>query len=290
MSLNIINMNDWIVGNKQYFLPPICNKLLYTNQLKVFFVGGPNQRKDYHIEEGEELFYQIKGDMCLKVIHNKKPKDIIIREGQVFLLGPRIPHSPQRFPNTIGLVIERERLKEEWDALRYFVDNSTDILYERWFYCQDLGSQLAPIIQEFQASDECKSGKPSENSKLRDAPYSDDSSQSLRTPFQLTEWLNKNTKYIDENGFKSLFDGKSQSTVVVYGGHQTHAFNTQSSEIFVLQLINESKIQFNGNYQQLMTGNMVLIPKHTSCSLVSLMGSYTLTVSMPSMSSKSHQK
>ena len=24
-------------------------------QLKIMFIGGPNQRKDYHIEEGEEV-------------------------------------------------------------------------------------------------------------------------------------------------------------------------------------------------------------------------------------------
>ncbi|CAG2180001.1 unnamed protein product [Oppiella nova] len=76
---------------------------LHNCQLKVFFVGGPNQRKDYHIEEGEELFYMIKGDMCLKVIEKGKPKDVIIKEGQVFLLAAKIPHSPQRFTNTIGL-------------------------------------------------------------------------------------------------------------------------------------------------------------------------------------------
>ena len=27
----------------------------YSGQLKVMFIGGPNQRKDYHIEEGEEV-------------------------------------------------------------------------------------------------------------------------------------------------------------------------------------------------------------------------------------------
>lgn len=30
-----------------------------------------------------QLFYQVKGDMCLKIIENGKQKDIFIREGEV---------------------------------------------------------------------------------------------------------------------------------------------------------------------------------------------------------------
>lgn len=97
--------------------------------MKVFFVGGPNERNDYHIELGEEVsiylllllffikiaqfdncmyhmvkfFYQLKGDMCLKVIECGRKKSIHIRQGEAFLLPARIPHSPQRKANTIGM-------------------------------------------------------------------------------------------------------------------------------------------------------------------------------------------
>lgn len=49
-----------------------------------------------------QFFFMIKGDMCLKVVENNMHKDIIIREGEAFLLPARIPHSPQRRANTIG--------------------------------------------------------------------------------------------------------------------------------------------------------------------------------------------
>lgn len=69
--------------------------------------------------QGEELFYQLKGDMILKVREQNRFKDIHIREGEIFLLPGKIPHSPQRFSDTIGLVIERRRLKDvEYDCLR----------------------------------------------------------------------------------------------------------------------------------------------------------------------------
>jgi 3-hydroxyanthranilate 3,4-dioxygenase len=50
---------------------------------QVFYVGGPNQRKDYHLEEGEELFFMRKGDMTLKVFANGKFSDVDIKEGEV---------------------------------------------------------------------------------------------------------------------------------------------------------------------------------------------------------------
>ena len=50
---------------------------------------------------------------------------------------------------------------------RYFVDGSTEVLFERWFHCDDLGSQLKPIIEEFFASEECKTGDESVDENRR---------------------------------------------------------------------------------------------------------------------------
>jgi 3-hydroxyanthranilate 3,4-dioxygenase len=162
-NLKLINVNEWIENNKDCFLPPVCNKLMHNEQLVIMFVGGPNQREDYHIEEGEELFYQIKGDMCVKIIENGKHKDVVIKEGEFFLLPARVPHSPQRTADSVGLVIERKRLTNETDGVKWFVPGTIETLYEKWFYCSDLGVQLIPLIKEYFASDEYKYKSPKDH-------------------------------------------------------------------------------------------------------------------------------
>jgi 3-hydroxyanthranilate 3,4-dioxygenase len=125
----------------------------------VMVVGGPNQRKDYHIEEGEELFYQIEGDIVVKIIEDGKPRDIHIREGDIFLLPPRIPHSPQRPANTIGMVVERRRAEGEKDHLRWYCEKCGEILHDSNFQLVDLGKQLKPIIQDFYANEALRTCK-----------------------------------------------------------------------------------------------------------------------------------
>lgn len=208
----------WIQENKQFFLPPVCNKMMHGDeQLKVFFVGGPNQRKDFHLEEGEEFFYMVKGDMNLITLTNGAFRDVIIKEGEVFQLPGKIPHSPQRFADTVGLVIERERMKTEVDCLRYFVGDTQETLFERWFYCEDLGTQLGPVIKEFFASEQCKTGKPIPGTIQEKQPWLPDAVRVLQEPFSLAKWINKHRGEIQQEGSRRLFDRSYQSDVLVLG-------------------------------------------------------------------------
>lgn len=52
-----INLNKWIDENRHLLKPPVGNKVVYelSEDFIVMVVGGPNSRKDYHFEEGEEL-------------------------------------------------------------------------------------------------------------------------------------------------------------------------------------------------------------------------------------------
>jgi len=117
-------------------------------------VGGPNSRTDYHYDEGPEFFYQVEGDMLLKVMEDGQPRDITIREGEIFLLPPRVPHSPQRFQNTVGLVIERKRLENENDGLMWFCEKCNHLLYEEYFVLTDIETQFGAVFEKFYGSEE----------------------------------------------------------------------------------------------------------------------------------------
>ncbi|MCO6459937.1 MAG: 3-hydroxyanthranilate 3,4-dioxygenase [Saprospiraceae bacterium] len=151
------NLHKWIEDNKELLQPPVGNKQIYINNQDfiVMIVGGPNGRKDYHYEDGEELFYQIKGDIEVKIINEEgKPEIIPIKEGEMFLLPPHIPHSPQRPADTVGLVIERHRHKGEIDKLIWFCDNCNKEIFRSGFELQDIGTQIKAAIQDYNQNTE----------------------------------------------------------------------------------------------------------------------------------------
>ncbi|XP_077193877.1 3-hydroxyanthranilate 3,4-dioxygenase isoform X2 [Paroedura picta] len=257
----LVNVKKWIKENRAAFLPPVCNKLMHNHQLNVMFVGGPNQRKDYHIEEGEELFYQLDGDMCLKVIENGKHKDIYIKEGEIFLLPARIPHSPQRYKNTVGLVIERKRLKTETDGLRYYVGESTDVLFERWFYCDDLGTQLIPIIQEFFSSRQHQTGKPNPDDLLKETPFPLNDTK-VMDPFSLKDWLNNHRVTIQQKKSLRLFGDNFETEAIIFGPGITED-GGKDADIWIWQMEGISVVTSDGKSTTLATGDSLLIPVQT---------------------------
>ncbi len=151
------SLNQWVDDHRHLLKPPVGNKQVYleNEDFIVMIVGGPNGRKDYHFEDGEELFYQLEGDITLKIIRdNGEREDIQIREGEMFLLPPRIPHSPQRPANTIGLVLERYRKEGELDKLMWFCENCNHKLHEDTFEMSDIVNQLPPVMNAFMDSEE----------------------------------------------------------------------------------------------------------------------------------------
>ena len=157
--LKPFNVKNWIEENRHLLKPPVGNKQIYqgNDDYIVMVVGGPNGRKDYHWEDGEELFYQLEGDITLKIINeNGEPETISIREGDMFLLPPHIPHSPQRPANTVGLVIERYRKPGEEDKLMWFCENCNNKLYEASFPLKDIGIQIKEAINEFMSSEDLR--------------------------------------------------------------------------------------------------------------------------------------
>lgn len=153
-----INFKRWIDENRHLLKPPVGNKVIWKDgEFICMVVGGPNQRTDFHYDEGPEFFYQLEGDMVLRVMEDGQFRDVRIREGEIFLLPPRVPHSPQRFENTVGLVIERERLPGEKDGLMWFCEKCGNKLYEEYFELEDIETQFPPVFERFYGSEELRS-------------------------------------------------------------------------------------------------------------------------------------
>ncbi|KAI8075323.1 3-hydroxyanthranilic acid dioxygenase [Gongronella butleri] len=154
-----INFTKWLAENGDKLQPPINNYLLFRGQDTIIMVvGGPNKRSDYHINETEEWFYQVKGTLLIKVVDDGEFKEIHVNEGDMFLLPPNVPHNPVRFADTIGLVVERERLEHHTDRLRWYCENEEcrKIIFEESFHCTDLGSQLKPIVEKFATTEKLR--------------------------------------------------------------------------------------------------------------------------------------
>ena len=123
-----ISLDSWIKENGHRLTPPIGNIQLWKQRwqnLLVMMVGGPNYRPDYHDDPGEELFIQLRGDVTLNLIDPvaRKRSEVIVREGEMYLLPSHVRHSPQRPDGCVGLVIERYRQPGEVDALEWYDDD-----------------------------------------------------------------------------------------------------------------------------------------------------------------------
>ncbi len=155
-----LNFKKWIDENRHLLKPPVGNKVVYQNtEFIVMVVGGPNARKDYHYNESEEFFYQLEGNVIVKIQENGKAVDVPINEGEIFLLPPKVPHCPTRGVNTIGLVMERKRRDNEKDGLLWFCEKCNTKLYEHYFQLTNIETQFKATFDEFYGSEDLRTCK-----------------------------------------------------------------------------------------------------------------------------------
>ena len=148
--LQAFNFKKWIDENQHLLKPPVGNKKVFEDgDMTVQVVGGPNERCDYHDDPVEEFFYQLKGDMVLKVGDNGNFYDVPIREGEVFLLPPHVRHSPQRPAGSIGLVVEPKRPASEVDAFEWYCFNCQALVQRVEVNLKSIVKDLPPLYKAF---------------------------------------------------------------------------------------------------------------------------------------------
>lgn len=145
-----LNLHRWIEEHCDMLRPPVGNQLVWQDtEFVIMVVGGPNARLDFHVNQGEEFFYQLEGTINLKVIEDGQILNCPIGPGEIFLLPPGVPHSPQRPAGTVGLVIERRRHPGELDGFQWYCEHCNHKMYEEFLAVTNLVTQLPPIFERF---------------------------------------------------------------------------------------------------------------------------------------------
>jgi 3-hydroxyanthranilate 3,4-dioxygenase len=148
--LQAFNFQKWISEHQHLLKPPVGNQKVFEDaDMTVQVVGGPNERTDYHDDPVEEFFYQLKGDMVLKVVDDGQFYDVPIREGDVFMLPPHVPHSPQRPPGSVGLVVEAKRQEGELDGFNWYCFSCRALVHRVEVQVAHLVKDLPPLYQAF---------------------------------------------------------------------------------------------------------------------------------------------
>ncbi|WP_292890873.1 3-hydroxyanthranilate 3,4-dioxygenase [Nonlabens sp.] len=153
------NLNKWIEDHRDLLKPPVGNKNLYKDagDFIVMIVAGPNARKDYHYNETEELFYQLEGEIEVHIQEDGKKRTMKLGPGDLYLHPSKVPHSPVRHENSIGLVIERKRLDSgAMDGLLWYCDNCNHKLHETFFVLEDIEKDFLPRFKEYYSSQEMR--------------------------------------------------------------------------------------------------------------------------------------
>ncbi len=150
------NLNRWIEENRNSLKPPVGNRNLYKDagDYIVMVVAGPNARKDYHYNETEELFYQLEGHIEVHIQEDGKKKTMKLGPGDMYLHPAKVPHSPVRHQDSIGLVIERKRADlDVKDGLLWFCDRCNHKLYEAYFTLEDIEKDFLSHFEHFYGSE-----------------------------------------------------------------------------------------------------------------------------------------
>lgn len=154
------NLMQWVNDHAHELTPPVANKQVYADtRMIVMIVGGGNVRTDYHDDPREEFFMMLRGDMVLKVRDPSggKAEDLVIREGDVYLLPPHVRHSPQRPDlDSVGLVVEYQRLPGELDGFEWYCDNCNALVHRVEVQLEHIDRDLPPLFDAFYSNEQSR--------------------------------------------------------------------------------------------------------------------------------------
>ena len=148
--LSAFNFQKWIDEHKHLLKPPVGNQLIWRDsQFIIMILGGPNARRDFHIDPSDEVMYMIKGEMRL---HYRTPEGkeevTILSEGSTIFTPAGVPHSPRFPPDAFVFIIERNRRDGEIDRFQWYCPSCDDLLHEETFLVGDYA--VDPVSKAYQ--------------------------------------------------------------------------------------------------------------------------------------------
>jgi len=146
------NLIKWINENREQLKPPTAAKTIFRmDDFMVTVVGGPNARTDYHVNQTEEFFFQLTGEMTLRIQKDGKPHDVKINEGSIYVLPAGVPHAPMRPANTVGLIVERIRKNGMLDTHRWYCQSCNAVIFEKAVHIENLERDMPPVFEAYYA-------------------------------------------------------------------------------------------------------------------------------------------
>jgi 3-hydroxyanthranilate 3,4-dioxygenase len=150
----------WVEENRDKLKPPVGNKYIYDGEdFFVMVIGGPNARNDFHVTNSEEYFYQVKGDVTVRIREGDRIVDYPLREGETFFIPGNVPHCPVRPPNTIGVVVERVRPAGETEHLVFYCEKCGKLVHDLEFDCKDIVEHFRDAMEAFWADEKLSTCK-----------------------------------------------------------------------------------------------------------------------------------
>lgn len=138
--LKAFNLQEWIAKNRADWGQ---RRVIWQDSDFIAFVTrGPNRRKDFHINPGDEIFYQLEGELNLHYLKEGKPELAVLKAGDLFLMPARVPHSPRRAEGSWTFVVERTRARAETDRFIWPCENCGTPLYEAEVRFDDPGEAV----------------------------------------------------------------------------------------------------------------------------------------------------
>ena len=155
------NLWNWVEENRDSFQPPVGNKVVWEDsQFTAMVIRGPNARRDFHIDPFDEIFYQVRGDIVVEYLNEQRNREeVVVAEGDLFLVPALVPHSPHRPAESWGLVVEIKRTPDQQESLLWLCDRCNAVVHEVTLYVADIEKQLKATIEAFDSTDSLRTCK-----------------------------------------------------------------------------------------------------------------------------------